>query len=432
MKLFIKKIVVTIITWEARLVLWRYRPKIIAVTGSVGKTSTKDAIYSGFSGERFVKKSEKSLNSEIGVPLTILGCESGWNSIFKWLRNIFYGLSIVFLPNHYPKWLILEVGADKPGDIKALTKWLKPDIAVITGIPDVPVHIEFFDSVEQVAEEKRALAEALTSEGTLIVNGDDARAFQMRSDFRGVCVTYGFSGNNDFVASHEEVFYENGKPAGMQFRLNYSGSSVPIVLKGTLGRSQTYASLASAAVGVSAGLDLIKVARGLSNGATPPGRMKIIPGLRDTTIIDDSYNASPVAMHSAIEALKEIECKGRKIAVLGDMLELGKYSADAHKDAGEAVAAVADVLITVGLRARSIADSAMGAGMSEKSIFQYEQNEAERAGEELEVNLKEGDVILIKGSQGIRMEKTVKAIMAEPIRAKELLVRQEPEWLSRA
>ncbi|PIR86582.1 hypothetical protein COU13_00170, partial [Candidatus Kaiserbacteria bacterium CG10_big_fil_rev_8_21_14_0_10_43_70] len=410
MKEFIKNIVITIITWEARVVLWRYKPKIIAVTGSVGKTSTKDAIYAGFSSERFVQKSEKSLNSEIGVPLTILGCESGWNNVLKWLRNIMHGLSVIFLPTHYPKWLILEVGADRPGDIKALTRWIKPDIAVITGIPDVPVHIEFFESVEQVAEEKRALAEALTPGGTLIVNGDDARAFQMRSEFRGVCVTYGFSSNNDFVASHEEVFYENEKPAGMQFRVNHAGSSVPIIIRGALGRAHVYSALASVAVGVSAGLDLIKVARGLSKETTPNGRMKIIQGLRNTTIIDDSYNSSPVAVLSALTALSQLKTRGRKIVVLGDMLELGKYSAYAHREVGKAVADVADVLIAVGIRARAIAESAMDAGMSEKNIFQYEQNESERAGEEIEVNLQGGDVILIKGSQGMRMEKTVKAI----------------------
>ena len=151
MKNGIKQIIVAIITWEARAVLWRYRPKIVAITGSVGKTSAKDATHSVFSGERFARKSQKSLNSEIGVPLTILGCESGWNSAFKWLKNILHGLSVMFLPNHYPKWLILEVGADRPGDIKTLTKWVRPDIAVITGIPDIPSHVEFFDSVEQVA-----------------------------------------------------------------------------------------------------------------------------------------------------------------------------------------------------------------------------------------------------------------------------------------
>ena len=431
MKKAFKKIVIAIITWEARIALWRYRPKIIAVTGSVGKTSTKDAIHAGFSEERFVRKSKKSFNSEIGVPLTVLGCESGWASVFKWLKNITYGLSFILLPNHYPKWLILEVGADRPGDIKSLTKWIRPDIAVITGIPDIPSHVEFFESVEQVAEEKRALAEALTPEGTLVVNGDDARAMEMRIDFRGVCVTYGFSGNNDFVASHDEIFYENGKPAGMQFRVNHAGSSVPVVLRDAIGRSHIYSALAAVAVGVSSGLDVIKVARGLSSGKTPPGRMRVIGGLRDTTIIDDSYNASPNAMHSAIEALKDIETKGRKIAVLGDMLELGRHTSEAHKEIGKVVADVADILITVGIRARGIADSAMDAGMSEKNILQYEQGEAERAGEELEVRLEEGDVILVKGSQGMRLEKTVKAIMAEPIRAKELLVRQEPEWLSR-
>jgi UDP-N-acetylmuramoyl-tripeptide--D-alanyl-D-alanine ligase len=431
MKNLFKKIVVFIITWEARLILLRYKPKIIAITGNMGKTSTKDAIYAALSEERFVRKSEKSLNSEIGVPLTVLGCDSGWNSPIKWIRNILHGLTIIFLPTHYPKWLILEIGADRPGDIKSLTRWVKPDVSIITGIPDVPVHIEYFKSVEEVAEEKRALADALKSEGTLIINGDDARAFAMRSDFRGVSATYGFAGNNDFVASHEEIFYENGKPAGIHFRINHSGSSVPVTIRGALGRTHVYPALAAVAVGVSVGLDLIKAASGLSSYISPPGRMRILSGLRETTIIDDSYNASPVATISALDTLSSLNVNGRKIAVLGDMLELGVHSAEAHKEAGKIAAGVADCLITVGIRARAIAGAAMDAGMSEKNILQYEQNEAERAGEELEHKIQEGDVILIKGSQSMRMERTVKAIMAEPIRAKELLVRQEPEWLSR-
>jgi UDP-N-acetylmuramoyl-tripeptide--D-alanyl-D-alanine ligase len=429
MKNLFKKLILILITFEAKIILFRYKPKIIAITGNVGKTTTKDVIYSAFSGERFVRKSEKSLNSEFGVPLTIIGCESGWNSPIKWIKNIIHGLTIIILPNHYPKWLILEIGADRPGDIKTLARWIKPDVAVITGIPDVPVHIEFFDSVDEVADEKRALADALKPEGSLILNGDDARSFAMRRDFRGVSATYGFSGNNDFVASHLEINYQNGNPVGITFRVNHAGSSVPITIHGALGKTHIYPVLAAIAVGISSGLDLIKIAEGISIHVPTVGRMKIVKGIRETTIIDDSYNSSPIATLAALETIEGLSVKGRKIIILGDMLELGDYSLEAHKEVGNAVGKVADHLITVGIRARGIAEAAMDAGMSEKNILQYEQNEAERAGEELEHKLQKGDVILIKGSQSMRMERTVKAIMAEPIRAKELLVRQEKEWL---
>src|SRR3989338_6438454 len=142
--------VVLLLTAQARAVLRKYHPHIIAVTGSVGKTSTKDAIYTVLSSKFFVRKSEKSFNSDVGVPLTILGCKNAWNNPFLWAKNLLEGFALLILKNHYPKWLVLEVGADRPGDIRKLARWLKPDVVVITALPDVPVHVEFFDSPEDV------------------------------------------------------------------------------------------------------------------------------------------------------------------------------------------------------------------------------------------------------------------------------------------
>ena len=132
MKSFLKKIVVYIITFEAKLVLKKYKPKIVAVTGTVGKTSTKDAIFCAFSNIVYARKSVKSFNSEIGIPLTILGCRNGWNNPMIWLRNFIDGLLLIILPNHYPKWLILEIGADRPGDIENNSRWLPVDIVVFS------------------------------------------------------------------------------------------------------------------------------------------------------------------------------------------------------------------------------------------------------------------------------------------------------------
>ena len=133
MKSFLKKIIVSILESEARLILKKYNPFIIAITGSVGKTSAKDAIYTVLAGSvSRVRKSEKSFNSEIGVPLTILGCDNAWSNPFLWLKNILNGLELILLRSNYPNCLVLEVGADHPGDIQKITKWLKPDVAVIT------------------------------------------------------------------------------------------------------------------------------------------------------------------------------------------------------------------------------------------------------------------------------------------------------------
>ena len=150
MKSTFKKIVSLIIRFEAILIIKKYKPKIISVTGSVGKTSTKDAIFAVMSSTFSVRKSEKSFNSDIGIPLTILGCPNAWFNPIKWLGNILRGLEIIIFNSNYPKWLILEVGADRPGDIKSVSKWLKSDIVVLTAFAKVPVHIEFFKDREAV------------------------------------------------------------------------------------------------------------------------------------------------------------------------------------------------------------------------------------------------------------------------------------------
>src|SRR6185437_9248398 len=164
MKDFFKKIIITLLTLEAQAVIKRYKPRIVAVTGSVGKTSAKDAIYEvlvATSGAR-VRKSQKSFNSELGLPLTILGRPNAWNNPLGWLQNLFDGLLLIIRHSPYPEWLVLEVGADRPGDIKSVATWLPVEVAVITRLPEVPVHVEFFSSPEEVVEEKAALIDALT------------------------------------------------------------------------------------------------------------------------------------------------------------------------------------------------------------------------------------------------------------------------------
>ncbi len=426
---FFKQCVILIITWEARLVLMRHKPRIIAVTGSVGKTTTKDAIFSALAGVEHVRKSAKSFNSEIGVPLTILGCDNGWNNPFKWLMNIATGI-IVILKKDYPKWLVLEVGADRPGDIKRTAVWLRPDIAVITGVPEIPVHVEYFKSPEDVVREKRALAEHLKPGGKLILNGDDARMREIHGSFRGSALTYGMESNNDFFASHEEICYQDGLPVGMQFRVDHAGSSVPVSVFGALGRPRIYAALAAIAVADVVGIDTVTAAGALMSWDPPPARVRIIQGMKGSILIDDTYNSSPSAALAALDTLKEVRA-GRRIAVMGDMLELGKYSRDAHRQVGERAAACADILITIGFRARAMAEAALDAGLKEESIRQYEKDDTARATDELLADVREGDVILVKGSQGMRMERIVRALMNEPAQAADLLVRMDREWQTR-
>ncbi len=261
LKNIIKKVIISILQTEAKLILKKYKPGIIAITGSVGKTSTKDAVYTALSDFLSVRKSIKSYNSEFGIPLTILGCESGWNSPFLWMNNIIEGLVLIFLKNDYPRWLILEVGADRPGDIKNVSRWLKPDILIITKFGDVPVHVEFFNSPEDVVKEKSYLVSALKKSGFLIVNNDDKRSLSMREKFDGMSSTYGFETGSGILASKEIFMYDGNKPAGIKVRVDYDGSSVPLDLVGVIGKQYIYSALVALSVGSYLKLNIIKCLR---------------------------------------------------------------------------------------------------------------------------------------------------------------------------
>ncbi len=441
MKNFFKKIVTSIITWEARMVLRTYKPKIVAITGSVGKTSTKDAIYTVLSSVYKTRRSEKSFNSEIGVPLTILGLKNAWSNPFLWLVNIVEGFMFIILPFTYPEWLVLEVGADRPGDIEKISKWLKPDISVVTQFGEVPVHVEYFPSIEDLINEKGFIVKALKDQGTFVYNHDDRhiRNFSdtlIDSSIKTVKkVSYGFKETPDVLASHESVAYGPYEhtdlefPTGMTFKINHAGSSVPVNVVGGLGKQHLYPVLAAYAVGISLNINPVAISEALGRHEPPKGRMRLIAGNKDTLIIDDSYNSSPVAAHAALSTLRNLECAGRKIAVLGDMMELGQYSIDEHKKVGELASQDADILVTVGIRSRGTAEAALDAGMDENNVLQFESSE--EAGKYLDTIIKEGDIILAKGSQSIRMEKVVEEIMRYPERKDELLVRQDAEWKKR-
>jgi len=427
MKSIFKAIVVFVITLEARMVLSKYKPKIVAITGSVGKTSSKDSIAAVLSTMYKVRKSEKSFNSEIGVPLTILGLPNAWGNPFAWLMRIYEGFVLWAFPHHYPEMLVLEVGADRPYDIKKISSWLRPDVVVFTKVGNRPVHVEFFESVEQVVSEKAHLVKSLKPEGLLVYCGDDTRVRELGIGYTGRSVSFGCEGELDFFGGEPIITYnKDGLIEGIEFPVNHNGNSQTVVLGGALGRQHVYASVAAMAVADEMRVTAETAAMLLSNHETPPGRMHVIRGIKDTILIDDTYNSSPVAVEEALKTLKQAKTKGKKIAVLGDMLELGALANEAHKDIGKLVATCADVLVAVGVRAKWYIDGALDAGLSEKKVYHFDDSVV--AGKFLEGILDPFDVALIKGSQSIRMEKAVLEVMAEPLRAEELLVRQEEEW----
>lgn len=426
MKAFFKKIIVAILTWEAKLLLKRTKPKIVGITGNVGKTSTKDAIFAVLKDHVRARKSEKSYNSEISVPLTVLGLRNAWNNPFLWIKNLFDGLLIAIHPSEYPEVLVLEMGVDQPGDMKWLTSWLKPDVAVITRLPDVPVHVEFFDSPEEVVAEKLLLLDALKPDGVFVYNHDDEKVKDAAESIRQQSIGFSRYSLSHFTASADQVIYDGGVPVGLEFILTHLDTAASMRVNGSLGVQHAYNYAAAVAVGSVFGVEIEDATRALREHEPPPGRMRIIKGINDTIIIDDTYNSSPTASERALQTLKELRGATRKVAILGDMLELGQYSVREHEKVGEDVAHSADILITIGVRARKIAEGALEHGMSEKNICQYDY--VDRARREVRSLIKKGDVILVKASQSIRAETVVGELMAEVGNREHMLVRQSKEW----
>lgn len=426
----LKKAIQNILRSLATKVIRRHRPRIIAITGSVGKTSTKEAIFTVVSEKLHVRRNIKNYNNELGVPLTVLGEESGGSNPLRWLGIIWRGWRLSMKPSKsYPSVLVLEMGADHPGDISYLVKIAPPTIGVITSVG--PVHLEYFHKIEKVAHEKSEIIRSLPASGYAVLNADDDLIVPMRELTGAKVITYGFGESADVRAHDVNMDIESGDTGtmqikGLRFKVTYRGSVFPVQLPGAVGRHQVYPVLAAMAVGSVLGYNAVEMTQRLERYRSPAGRMKIIPGIKQTTLIDDSYNSSPAAAKAALNTLRDLPVTGKKYAVLGDMAELGHYTEPGHREVGDRVVSCVDYLVTVGERARIISAAAMTAGFSHDQIYNFD--DALSAGQFLQDRIQPGDALLVKGSQVVRMERIVKELMAQPDRAPELLVRQGPEW----
>ena len=420
MKNIFKKVITSILLWESKLILKKYKPFVISITGTVGKTSTKDAIFTALSTSDYVRRSDKSFNSEIGIPLTIIGCDNGWSDPIAWLSNIFQGLELIVFKSDYPKTLVLEVGADHPHDIESVSKWLQSDIVVMNKVGDIPVHVEFFASAEEVLKEKSFLIKTLKPNGTLVLFSDDKKVSNLAQGVKQTVMTFGINEMATVTASNISAFYNDDKtPEGMSFRINNKGNSIPMKINGTLGSQQIYPIIAAITVGIAKGIAIPKLIDAFEKHSAPKGRMNILKGMNDSTIIDDTYNASPDALREGLTALASLQVSGKRIAVIGDMMELGNFSAEEHRKAGIQAIQSSDVLVTVGPRAKVMSDKAIAF------------NNSTDAGEYLKTIISQGDVVYVKGSQSMRMERAVKMILNDPSLAPKLLVRQDKEWLEK-
>ena len=414
----------------AKLIIWRHKPVIIGITGSVGKTGTKLAIASVLKTKYSVRASVGSYNNEFGLPFTIIGSAAPGKNIFKWIM-VGIKFCVSFFSKNYPKVLILEMGADRPGDIAYLVSIAKPDIAIVTRVGSV--HMEYFDGPDGLQREKSTIIHFLGKEGIAILNSDDARVMAMKELHSGKILTYGLGEQADVQGVDMKIYqytdanlHDLTESLGMKFEVIHDDWQMPVNAKGLLGRPNLYSILAAFTVGRIFNIPPKNIANVFLKYELPPGRLRPLSGIKNAIILDDSYNSSPEAAEESLRVLREIKGK-RRIAVLGDMLELGPTTEMLHRKIGRSVNDLRiDLLITVGRRAAFIADEARNRGFAKTRIKEYETSDDARL--PLQRGLSEGDVVLVKGSQGMRMERIVKEIMAEPERAGDLLCRQDATW----
>lgn len=419
-----RRIVEFILRYMAKAILFKYRPVVIGVTGSVGKTTTKDAILYALSSHLFVSGSEKNFNNEIGIPLTILGCGAPGRSLIRWLRVGLRFVSLMVFSIRYPKVLVLEFGVDRPGDMRYLLSIVRPTIAVVTEISSS--HIEFFGSLDAIAEEKGKLVEALSPEGYAILNADDTRVFKMRKRTQARLIGYGFHKRSTLRAFNDSVVCSERGLCGMRLKIQFDGKTLPIRLKNLIAKHHIYAVLAAISVADVLKIPLLEVIREIEDFRLSPGRLQPIPGLQGSWIFDDTYNASPTSTSAAIETMEQIPF-GRKILVLGDMLELGSEEIEGHISLAKSIMRMRpDGILLVGRRMRILGEKIIRDGFDKRCVKFFEDPVS--AGKFILKHLQVDDIVLVKGSQGMRMELAVEQVMAHPEQAERLLCRQTKRW----
>jgi UDP-N-acetylmuramoyl-tripeptide--D-alanyl-D-alanine ligase len=420
-----RDILETFLGWLSKKVLKKYKPQIIAVTGSVGKTSTREAVYAVVSQRFLARKSSKNFNDLLGLPLTILGAtDYPGKNIIKWLKIIGGGFFLILIKQKYPKVLVLEMGIDKPGEMDKLVNIAKPNIAILTRIGEA--HYEFFKSFEVIATEKAKIGSNLTTQDNFLFNAEDeavVKAAELSHANKIGVATSANVGAKVYVSHLEE---ELSSPFKTHVVIVTPEKEYKVSLP-ALGKTHVQAAVFAVAVGSLLKIETDLIQQGLNNYRPFPGRLNILPGIKHSVLIDDTYNASPEAMEEAIALLVRIP-GAKKMAVLGDMLELGSISDDSHMQIGKRIAGT-DInrLVVVGAQGKLIGRGAVDAGFPAEQVVYFDSSDNARV--PVQDMIEPDMVVLIKGSQGVRMEKITKEIMAEPMKAHLLLPRQYGKWL---
>lgn len=356
---------------------------VVGITGSLGKTTTKEVVAGVLGSRRAVLKSEGNLNSEIGLPLTVLNGLAGTGQ---------RGADVA----------VLEMAMYDIGDIRLLARLARPRIGVVTAVQ--PVHLERLGTIERIQQAKQELVEELPAGGVAILNADDARVAGMATATSARVVRYGVSEGAEVRA---DAIHSRGL-RGVEFDLSHAGTHRRVHLP-LLGAHSVHAALAATAVALEEGFSLTEVAEAL-HGLAPTLRLLVVDGINGSRIVDDSYNASPESVLAALNLLRELPGR-RKIAVLGDMLELGSEEEPGHRRVGNRAAKVVDLLVAFGPRAHTIADEARRAGLATQQVF--EPSSHDEMVDLLRAHLRPGDDVLVKGSLAMGMASVVRAIRAE-------------------
>lgn len=422
-----KKMLEKILCFMARVILKKYHPFVIGITGSVGKSSTKEAVALVLSKIYSVRKAEGNYNNEIGIPLTIIGVKSGNASFFRWMGIFCKWLGMVIFPVDYPQVLVLEMGIDRPGDMEYLLSFVSVKIGVVTQISSS--HIAFFGSLGNIAKEKGKLIGALLEDGFAILNFDDKYAIRMQEKTKAKTITYGF-GEGAMMRVDNLLFHRDVKKVeGFSFKLNYTGKTIPVRLPNVVAVHHISSVLAGAAVGVALKMNLVEIAEALEHFEPLPGRLRLLSGREGMKLLDDTYNASPASTAAALETLKEFMAP-RKVVILGDMLELGADRREGHAGlVGAVIGSGTQIVITVGKHMRSLYQALLQSGFSSKQVFWFPDPLVTL--ESLNTIVRAEDLILIKGSRSMRMEKITQALLVTPSQAEKLLCCQSPEWRNR-
>lgn len=355
---------------------WRRRHdlRVIAVTGSVGKTTCKELVAAVLGRRYRLLKSEANLNTEIGVPLTLLE----------------------LAPDH--ERAVLEFAMYGRGEIDLLSRIAAPQVGVVTNIG--PVHLERLGSMGAIVAAKAELVEALPADGVAVLNGDDPRVAALSARTRARTLFYGQSPQCHVRGGN----LESHGLEGISFRLTCGGASLDVSCP-LPGKHHLYPALAAAAVALSEGMTLDEIAQALA-AARPELRLRLLPGPKGSTVLDDSYNASPASMLAALDLLAELP--GRRIALLGEMRELGAAEEEGHRQVGERAAAACDLLLVLGERARPLAEAARAAGLKDVRFL----DSPEAAAAALRAELGSGDHLLVKASRALALETVVDALVA--------------------